>query len=68
MKKITFGIFIWFVVQLVVVSGSIASNSLPSAQVGYTCPTTTGFEAYVLGAIVPITEFTFIKGGWCWQK
>lgn len=74
MKHFVYVIFFWFVLQLAVVSAAGGMNDVrthgwSSAQMTADCYNgTPAALAFVAGAMFPITEFTFIKGDFCWNQ
>lgn len=71
MKNFIFCVFVWFLFQLVLLSGTRAEKSLEVAQgrdVSCEYKETLLSTANLGGVLFPITEFTFIKGDWCWVK
>lgn len=82
MKKILFGIIIWFVLQLIIVSSALSGNSLKMAKRAKLNKTTVEqewqkecniseipqFLGSITGVILPIQAFEFIKGEPCWMS
>lgn len=70
MKEFMYVVFVWFLIQLVMISAAVSMNDLKSAQGTYSCDATSvsPIEAYLMGAFMPMTEFTFVKGDFCWNS
>lgn len=63
MKTFANIIAIWFLFQLVFVSASVNSN----IGLDNECSSNAALR-FIGGATFPITQFTFIEGGFCWGK
>lgn len=60
-------IFVWFLIQLVMISMVISVNSLPGRVEPADCKNDLPVVAMIGGIVFPITAFTFIEGQWCWE-
>lgn len=67
MKGIVFGVFLWFLAQLIILSMAHAGGYLAVANGEKWCGENPSIvEAELLGAVFPMTEFTFVNTDWCW--
>lgn len=68
MKKFIFGIFVWFLIQFVLMSGASAMNSLNYVKNDYKCDyeNVSSSEALLTGLIIPLTQIHSL-GDWCWN-
>ncbi|MEK7578196.1 MAG: hypothetical protein AAB456_00540 [Patescibacteria group bacterium] len=65
MKIFTFIIFIWFLIQLLIISSASVKNGLNEARGNWECEyqDLKETEAFFMGLLFPIREFT--KSDWC---
>jgi len=71
MKNFVFGVFVWFLAQLVLVSVGTNINSVMVLNGAQTkeeaCRINHSFMAGVGGLLMPILMFDFIDGDFCWN-
>lgn len=61
---------IWFLFQLIVISGALAGNSLAQAQGKLSCdPSDQSISGAIFtGMVFPLTAMHITKGEWCWEN
>lgn len=83
MKKLTRIIFIWFVVQLVLISAlgnmdtassygraverGVDPTSAYLLEKNVDCEDSNGAIGFIAGLLFPITETPLVSGDWCWN-